>query len=129
MFNLEFPGVQGKTKTIPGGFFQKKVCPQPPSSTPCLFFSSGIAHSKTIDLKWSYEALASFSCVLSLLSVLERFTHLFCEGEGGTHMGSKAPPPPPLTLLPHSQYIFAVNILPKAGENPQPYSILQTVLK
>ena len=44
-------------------------------------------------------------------------------------MGSKAPPPPPLTLLPHSQYIFAVNILPKAGENPQPYSILQTVLK
>ena len=73
------------------GFFQKKVCPQSPTSY--WVFSSGIAHSKIIDFNWSYEALAqkealttcqdraitSFSCVLSTSSVLGRFTHVFCE--------------------------------------------------
>ena len=69
------------------GFFLKRT-----SSAP-LFFFPGIAHSKTIDLNWSYEALAqkealtscqdrafaSFLCVLSLASVLGRFTHLYCD--------------------------------------------------
>ena len=69
--------------------------------------------SLTIDLNWSYKALAriealtlcqdrafaSFSYFLSLLSVLERFTHLYCDtdslGRGAPPcMGSKAPTHP-----------------------------------
>ena len=109
------PGIyrgREKNKNIPG-FFSKKVCPQ--SLVPCLFFVffPRIAHSKTIDLNWSYKALAriealtlcqdrafaSFSYFLSLLSVLERFTHLYCDtdslGRGAPPcMGSKAPTTP-----------------------------------
>ena len=61
------------------GFFQKSMSSDPPS----LFFFSGIAHSRTIKLNWSYKALAqrealtlcqdrafaSFSCVLSSATV------------------------------------------------------------
>ena len=89
-FTWNFQEVQRKIKTIPG-FFQKKVCPQSPTSY--WVFSSGIAHSKIIDFNWSYEALAqkealttcqdraitSFSCVLSVSSVLGRFTHVYCD--------------------------------------------------
>ena len=78
--------MQRKTKKCPG-FFQKSM-----SSNPPVFFS-GKAHSKTIDLNRSYEALiqkealtlcqdrafASFSCVLLLASVLGRFIHLYCD--------------------------------------------------
>ena len=78
--------MQRKTKKCPG-FFQKSMSSNPPA------FFSGKAHSKTIDLNRSYEALiqkealtlcqdrafASFSCVLSLASVLGRFTHMYCD--------------------------------------------------
>ena len=61
----------------------------PPPSAPCWFFSSGIAHSKIIDLNWSYEVLdhkealtlcedrafASFSCVLPLYIINFRKVH------------------------------------------------------
>ena len=61
------------------GFFQKSMSSDPPS----LLFFSGIAHSRTIKLNWSYKALAqrealtlcqdrafaSFSCVLSSATV------------------------------------------------------------
>ena len=60
LFYLKFSRIQRKTKTIQSFFFQKKYVlnPPPPSPPPpCLDFSSGIAHSKTIDLNWSYEAL------------------------------------------------------------------------
>ena len=84
----EIPRGIGKNKKNPG-FFSKKYLPKPP----CLFAFSGIAVSKTIDLNWSYEALAQkealtlcqdrvfapFSCVLSLASVLARFTNLYCD--------------------------------------------------
>ena len=40
-------------------------------------------------------------------------------------MGSKSPPSSPTFPI----YVFAVNILSKAGKNPQPYKILQTVFK
>ena len=111
MICLEFPGVQRTTKKFQG-FFQKVM-----SSNPPVLFS-GIAHSKTIDLNWSYKALAqrealtlgqdrafeSFSCVLSLASVLGRFTHLYCDtglfGRGAP-MGSKAHRFPL-----HSQHIY-----------------------
>ena len=87
LFAWNFHGYREKQKKFQGFFF-KKVCPQ----LPCLFFS-GIAHSKIIDLNRSYKALvqkealtlcqdrafASFSCVLSLASVLGRFTHLYCD--------------------------------------------------
>ena len=65
--------------------FFKKVCPQPR----CLSFFSGILHFKRIDLNWSYKTLAqkevltlcqervfaSFSCVLSFISVGFRKVH------------------------------------------------------
>ena len=78
-------------------------------SWPPVCFFSGVAHSKTIDLNWSYKALAkkkaltiyqdrafaSFSCVQLLSSVLQRFTHLYCDisslGERSTGiLGNKA---------------------------------------
>ena len=52
-----FQGYREKPKQFHGFFFKKNVL-NPPLPPPCLFFSSGIAHSKTTDLKWSYEALA-----------------------------------------------------------------------
>ena len=76
-------------------FFKKVMCPPPPPPLPpSLFgFFSGITQSKITDLNRSYEALAqkegltvcqdrafaSFPCVLSLSSVLGRFTHLYCD--------------------------------------------------
>ena len=71
-------------------------------STPRLFFPE-IAYFETIDLSCSYEALAqkqalticqdrvfaSFSCVLSVLSVLGRFIHLYCDTGS---LGRGAPP-------------------------------------
>ena len=101
-------------------------------------FFSGIAHSKTIDLNWSYEALvqkealtiyqdrafASFSCVLSLSSVLGRFAYLYCDigslGRGAPQYGKLSILSSPALPI----YIFAVNILSKVGEKYRPYSIL-----
>ena len=106
--------------------------------TPCWVFSSGLFHSKIIDLNWSYEAraqkealticedraFASFSCVLSLSSVLGRFTRLYCDtgslGRGVPRMGCNVYPSSPTFPI----YVFAVNILSRAGKKPQPYSIL-----
>ena len=97
-------GTEKNQKTSRVSF--KKVCPDPP-----FVFFSGVAHSKTIDLNWSYKALtkkkaltiyqdrafASFSCVQLLSSVLQRFTHLYCDisslGERSTGiLGNKAYP-------------------------------------
>ena len=121
------PGISRGTEKIKKnqGFFFKRVCPQIP-----LFFFV-IPHSKTIYLNWSYKALsqkealilcqdralASFSCVLSLVSVLKRFTHLYSItahwGEEHPCMENKAPSSCSPTF---PTYIFAVNILSKAGE-------------
>ena len=84
-----------KNKKNSRDFFKKVMCsPPPPLLSPSLFgFFSGITQSKIIDLNRSYEALAqkegltvcqdrafaSFPCVLSLSSVLGRFTHLYCD--------------------------------------------------
>ena len=97
---ISVPNFQEWSFVLPGFFmgtehkknsrvFFKKVCPQTPP--PCFF--SGIAHSRTIELNWSYKALAqrealtlcqdrafaSFSCVLSSATVLGRFIHLYCD--------------------------------------------------
>ena len=83
-----------KNKKNSRDFFKKVMCSPPPPLPPSLFgFFSGITQSKIIDLNRSYEALAqkegltvcqdrafaSFPCVLSLSSVLGRFTHLYCD--------------------------------------------------
>ena len=101
------------------GFFSKKIMPLTP--LPCLIFSSGTAHSKAIDLNWSYEALAkkealtisqvrafasfiifAFLCVLSLPSLLGRFAHLHWDtsslGERITQMESKEAPTFPIYI-------------------------------
>ena len=95
-----------------------------------LFFFSGIAHSKIIDLNWSYKALAqkealtlcqdrafaSFSCVLSLALALGRFIRLHCHtgswGRGAPLHGKKSHP-----LLPHipNIYICCKNIIEGKG--------------
>ena len=88
-----------KNKKNSRDFFKKVMCSPPPPPPPppppsSLFgFLSGITQSKIIDLNRSCEALAqkegltvcqdrafaSFPCVLSLSSVLGRFTHLYCD--------------------------------------------------
>ena len=123
----EFPRVQRETKKIPG-FFSKTYVLSPP-----VFFS-GIAHSKTIDLNWSYEALAqkealtlcqdrafaSFLCVLSLASVLGRFTHLYCDngslGRGAPLHGKKSPLFPLFSLI-SNIYICCENIIAGRGKS------------
>ena len=122
-FTWNFQEVQRKIKTVPGVFSKKNDVFNPPSPAHpalCWVFSSGIAHSKIIDLKWSYEALAqnealtrsedrafaSFSCVLSLYIVRFRRVHRsvlwyqLIGSEEHPHMWSKAPP-----SLSHFQYM------------------------
>ena len=64
-------------------------------------------------------AFTSFWCVLSLSSALGRFTHLCCDtgslGRGAQWINTSPPPSSPTFAI----YVFAVNILSKAGENPQ----------
>ena len=103
-FTWNFQRYREKPKNIQG-FFLKSM-----SWTPVCFFS-GVAHSKTIDLNWSYKplakkkaltiyqdrAFASFPCVQLLSSVLQRFAHLYCDisslGERSTGiLGNKAHP-------------------------------------
>ena len=55
-FTWNFQGNREKWKQVQR-FFKKRVCLNPPPPA-CLVFSSGIAHSETIDLNWSYEAFA-----------------------------------------------------------------------
>ena len=106
----------------------------PLTPLPCLIFSSGIAHSKAIDLNWSYEALAkkealtisqgrafasfiifAFLCVLSLPSLLGRFSHLHWDtsslGERITQMESKEAPTFPI-------YICCKYIIEDRGKSP-----------
>ena len=135
MFCLEFPGVKRNTKkalAFFSNFFQKSM-----SSTPFIIFF-GIAYSEKLDLNWYCKELAQkealplcqdrafapFSCVLSLSLVLGRLTHLHCDtsslGRGVPLHGKESNPSSPTFPI----CIFAVNTLSKAGENPQPYSIL-----
>ena len=93
---------------------------------PSWFFFWNIPFQNTIDLNWSHKALAqkealtlcqdracaSFSCVLSLSSVLGMFRFI---GESSTPAWEVKSPSSPTFPI----YIFAV-ILSKAGENPQP---------
>ena len=51
-----FHGYWEKPKQFQG-LFKKTVCPQPLPPPTCLVFSSGIAHSKAIDLNWSYGGI------------------------------------------------------------------------
>ena len=55
-FTWNFQGNREKWKQVQR-FFKKRVCLNPPPPA-CLVFSSGIAHSETIDSNWSYEAFA-----------------------------------------------------------------------
>ena len=133
-FTWNFQEVQKKTKTILGVVF---TLPPPPPTL--LVFASGIAHSKIIDLNWSYKVLAqkealtickdrafaSFSCVLSLYIISFRKVHTsvlwyWIIGEKSTLAWEVKPSSS--TTFP--VYVFPVNILSKAGENPQLYSIL-----
>ena len=137
-FIWNFQGYREKPKTI--HVFLKSM------SWPPVCFFSGVVHSKTIHLNWSYKALAkkkaltiyqdrafaSFSCVQLLSSILQRFAHLYCDinslGERST--GILEIKPTPSSSPAFSQYIcLLVNIISKGRKKPQPYSILWTVFK
>ena len=117
-FLLEISRGSEKNQSNSRVFF-KKIMPLTP--LPCLIFSSGTAHSKAIDLNWSYEALAkkealtisqgrafasfiifAFLCVLSSPSLLGRFAHLHWDtsslGERITQMESKEAPTFPIYI-------------------------------
>ena len=117
-FLLEISRGSEKNQSNSRVFFKKST---PLTPLPCLIFSSGIAHSKAIDLNWSYEALAkkealtisqvrafasfiifAFLCVLSLPSLLGRFAHLHWDtsslGERITQMESKEAPTFPIYI-------------------------------
>ena len=117
----------------------KKVCPQ---TRPVCFFSwSSPFRSNWVELvPWgtflerSIDFMSRWSiCIIFMCSIISiGFKKVHTSelryrliGERSTPAWQVKPPFSPTLSI----YIFAVNILSKAGENPQPYSILYTVFK